>query len=70
MLLPDDGKELVNVIVKDKYYDSTDLTGLTIEIDSDLRETNGGLWEGKTGAENRAEQRAASADGDPHDGFE
>ena len=25
------GKELVNVIVKDKYYDSTDLTGLTKE---------------------------------------
>jgi len=32
-----------------------DLTGLTVEIDEDLRETNGGLWEGKTGAENRAE---------------
>ena len=32
-----------------------DLTNLKIEIDLDLRETNGGLWEGKTGAENRAE---------------
>ena len=32
-----------------------DLTGLTVHIDEDLRETNGGLWEGKTGAENRAE---------------
>jgi probable phosphoglycerate mutase len=32
-----------------------DLTKLNVEIDVDLRETNGGLWEGKTGAENRAE---------------
>ena len=32
-----------------------DLTNLKVEIDIDLRETNGGLWEGKTGAENRAE---------------
>ena len=32
-----------------------DLTGLTVAMDADLRETNGGLWEGKTGAENRAE---------------
>jgi len=31
------------------------LTNLKVEIDIDLRETNGGLWEGKTGAENRAE---------------
>ena len=31
------------------------LTNLEVEIDIDLRETNGGLWEGKTGAENRAE---------------
>ena len=31
-----------------------DLTNLAVEIDIDLRETNGGLWEGKTGAENRA----------------
>lgn len=31
------------------------LTGLSVEIDADLRETDGGLWEGKTGAENRAE---------------
>ena len=31
------------------------LTGLTVDIDADLRETDGGLWEGKTGAENRAE---------------
>ena len=28
---------------------------LKVEVDIDLRETNGGLWEGKTGAENRAE---------------
>jgi probable phosphoglycerate mutase len=32
-----------------------DITGLSVEIDPDLRETDGGLWEGKTGAENRAE---------------
>lgn len=32
-----------------------DLTNLKVEVDIDLRETNGGLWEGKTGAENRAE---------------
>ncbi len=32
-----------------------DLTGLEVGIDQDLRETNGGLWEGKTGKENRAE---------------
>ena len=31
------------------------LTNLKVEVDIDLRETNGGLWEGKTGAENRAE---------------
>jgi probable phosphoglycerate mutase len=31
------------------------ITGLNVEIDVDLRETNGGNWEGKTGAENRAE---------------
>jgi probable phosphoglycerate mutase len=31
------------------------ITGLNVEIDVDLRETNGGKWEGKTGAENRAE---------------
>jgi len=30
------------------------LTNLKVEIDSGLRETNGGLWEGKTGTENRA----------------
>ncbi len=29
------------------------LTGLSIVTDSGLRETNGGMWEGKTGAENR-----------------
>jgi len=33
----------------------SNLTGLPVGIDTDLRETNGGLWEGKTGAENRAE---------------
>ncbi len=32
-----------------------DLVGLSIRTDENLRETNGGLWEGKTGAENRAE---------------
>ncbi len=30
------------------------LTNLKVEINPGLRETNGGLWEGKTGAENRA----------------
>ena len=32
-----------------------DLVGLEVQAHEDLRETNGGLWEGKTGAENRAE---------------
>ncbi|MEJ6573662.1 MAG: histidine phosphatase family protein [Actinomycetes bacterium] len=32
-----------------------DLTGIKMEIDSDLRETNGGNWEGKTGQQNREE---------------
>ena len=31
------------------------LVGLSVRTDENLRETNGGLWEGKTGAENRAE---------------
>ena len=31
------------------------LTGLSVSTDENLRETNGGLWEGKTGSENRAE---------------
>ena len=31
------------------------LVGLTVSTDENLRETNGGLWEGKTGKENRAE---------------
>ena len=31
------------------------LVGLTVSKHENLRETNGGLWEGKTGAENRAE---------------
>ena len=30
------------------------LTNLKVEINPGLRETNGGLWEGKTGSENRA----------------
>ena len=30
------------------------LTDIKVEIDPGLRETNGGLWEGKTGPENRA----------------
>ncbi|MDO8645377.1 MAG: histidine phosphatase family protein [Candidatus Planktophila sp.] len=32
-----------------------DLVGLSVRTDENLRETNGGMWEGKTGAENRAE---------------
>ena len=32
-----------------------DLTGIKLEIDADLRETNGGNWEGKTGEVNRQE---------------
>ena len=35
-----------------------DLLHMSVEIDVDLRETNGGKWEGKTGAENRAEDFA------------
>lgn len=35
-----------------------DLTKLPVGIDTDLRETNGGKWEGKTGKENRAEDFA------------
>ena len=31
------------------------LTGLTVSTHESLRETNGGLWEGKTGSQNRAE---------------
>jgi broad specificity phosphatase PhoE len=31
------------------------VTGLEIKVDQRLRETNGGAWEGKTGAQNRAE---------------
>lgn len=31
------------------------VTGLEIKVDDRLRETNGGNWEGKTGAQNRAE---------------
>lgn len=36
----------------------SDLTKLPVGIDTDLRETNGGKWEGKTGKENRAEDFA------------
>jgi probable phosphoglycerate mutase len=32
-----------------------DLVGLPVTTHENLRETNGGLWEGKTGKENRAE---------------
>ena len=32
-----------------------DLVGLPVTTHENLRETNGGLWEGKTGTENRAE---------------
>jgi len=35
-----------------------DLTHLPITLDRDLRETNGGNWEGRTGEENRAEDWA------------
>lgn len=31
------------------------LTGLSVRVDENLRETNGGLWEGRTGSENRAD---------------
>ena len=31
------------------------VTGLEVQVDDRLRETNGGNWEGKTGAQNRAE---------------
>ena len=34
------------------------LTGLPVETDARLRETNGGNWEGKTGSENRANDSA------------
>lgn len=36
----------------------SDLIDLPVDIDPDLRETNGGKWEGKTGKENRAEDWA------------
>ncbi|MDP1720768.1 MAG: histidine phosphatase family protein [Candidatus Nanopelagicaceae bacterium] len=36
----------------------SDLIKLPVGIDTDLRETNGGKWEGKTGIENRAEDFA------------
>lgn len=36
----------------------SDLTKLPVGIDTDLRETNGGKWEGKTGKENREEDFA------------
>jgi len=39
---------------RDTAQSLANLTGLTVQIDPDLRETNGGLWEGKTGPENRA----------------
>lgn len=32
-----------------------DVTGLDVRVDQRLRETHGGSWEGKTGAENRAD---------------
>jgi probable phosphoglycerate mutase len=34
-----------------------ELTNLQVEINSGLRETNGGLWEGKTAPENRASHK-------------
>ena len=33
----------------------SDISGLPINLDSGLRETHGGNWEGKTGAQNREE---------------
>ena len=33
----------------------SDITGISIVLDRGLRETHGGKWEGKTGAQNREE---------------
>ena len=44
------------------------LTGLTVQLDKDLRERNGGLWEGKTDTEIRAEYPEAYARWVPPDG--
>jgi broad specificity phosphatase PhoE len=44
------------------------LTGLTVQLDKDLRERNGGLWEGKTDAEIRAEYPDAFARWVPPEG--
>jgi broad specificity phosphatase PhoE len=44
------------------------LTGLTVQLDKDLRERNGGLWEGKTNAEMRAEYPDAFARWEPPEG--
>ncbi len=46
-----------------------DVTGLTVDLDSDLRETHGGVFQGLTGAEIRQQYPldwAAWASGDPH----
>ena len=44
------------------------LTGLPVQLDKDLRERNGGLWEGKTDTEIRAEYPDAFARWAPPEG--
>jgi glucosyl-3-phosphoglycerate phosphatase len=44
------------------------LTGLTVQLDKDLRERGGGSWEGKTADEIRAEFPEAFANWAPSDG--
>lgn len=48
--------DLVRARVTAQYL--SDATGLPITVDARLRETHGGNWEGKTGAENRANDLA------------
>lgn len=43
------------VRAKDTAQTLADLVGINVTSFENLRETNGGLWEGRTGAENRAE---------------
>ena len=43
---------------RDTAQSLADLVHLPVSTDIDLRETNGGMWEGKTGKENRAEDFA------------
>ncbi len=44
------------------------LTGLTVQLDKDLRERGGGSWEGKTADEIRAQSPEAFAAWEPRDG--